>query len=293
MGRIGVWTSLLNDLHADAERDFARAIERLGFHALWFNEGPASREALSHSALLLAWTERLVVAPGIANIWARDVFAAVNGARLLADASSGRFVLGLGVSHAPAVAARGASYTNPYQHMVDYLDGMANVAFPDQAEPAPVVLAALGPRMLRLAAERTAGAHPYFVPVEHTRRARQVLGQAPLLAVEQAVVLETDAARARDVARRHTARYLRLPNYVNNLRRLGFGDTDLHEAGSDALVDAVVAWGDEQTVAARVRAHLDAGADHVCIQALTAEPDPRATLAQLERLASADLVSWT
>src|SRR5215210_9301953 len=118
MGRVGVWTSLLNDLRADASRDFARAIEQLGFHALWFSEGPGSREALSHSALLLTWTDRLVFAPGIANIWARDVFAAINGARLLTDASGGRFVLGLGVSHAPAVATRGFSYTNPYQHMV-------------------------------------------------------------------------------------------------------------------------------------------------------------------------------
>jgi probable F420-dependent oxidoreductase len=282
-----VWTSLLSDLPARAAGDFVREVERLGFATVWLPESPASKEMLSHCALLLAASERLIVAPGIANIWARDPVAMANGARTLGEAYPGRFVLGLGVSHAPAVARRGGQYEQPLAHMRWYLDAMASAecSAPEPAEPVPLVLAALGPQMLRLAAARSAGAHPYFVPVEHTRRARDVLGPEPLLAVEQAVVLETDAARAREVARLHTRRYLTLDNYVNNLRRLGWGEADLEPPGSDALVDAVVAWGDVDTIRGRVALHQAAGADHVCLQVLTAEPDAGLVLAQLSRLA--------
>jgi probable F420-dependent oxidoreductase len=287
LGRIGVWTSVLSDLPASQARAVVQRVEALGFQALWVPEGAASKEIFAHCGLLLAASERLVIAPGIANIWARDPVAMANGARTLGEAYAGRFLLGLGVSHAPAVASRGGTYEKPLEHMRRYLEAVDGAAYlgPAPAEPVPVVLAALGPRMLRLGAERTAGVHPYFVPPEHTRQARQILGAGPLLAVEQAVVLEAEPERARAIARHHTVRYLRLDNYANNLRRLGWSEADLADAGSDRLVDAIVAWGDESAIADRLQAHLDAGADHVCIQALTAEPDAAGTLGQLERLA--------
>jgi len=160
---------------------------------------------------------------------------------------------------------------------------------PAPARPSPLVLAALGPRMLELARDQAAGAHPYFVPPEHTSRARERLGPGPLLAPEQAVVLDTDPERARAIGRQHMAVYLQLPNYVNNLRDLGFADPDFADGGSDRLVDAIVAWGDEAAIAARVRAHHDAGADHVAVQAYA--PDAAEALGWLERLAPALLSS--
>jgi probable F420-dependent oxidoreductase len=289
LGRVGVWTSLLSDLSMRRAGDVVREIERLGFGVVWMPESPVSKEILSHSALLLGATERLIVAPGIANIWARDAVAMANGARTLGEAFPGRFVLGIGVSHAPAVARRGGHYEQPLAAMSRYLDAMerAECSGPEPSEPVPLVLAALGPRMLRLAADRSAGAHPYFVPVEHTRFARQTLGPQPVLAVEQAVVLETEPARAREISRVHTRRYLGLDNYVNNLRRLGWSDADLAPPGSAALVDAVVAWGDVDAIRERVRAHHAAGADHVCLQVLTAEPDPETLLRHITRLSEA------
>ena len=191
--------------------------------------------------------------------------------RLLADDSGGRFLLGIGVSHAPMVEGMLAqSWDKPYTTMQKYLDGLdgAFTVSPAPAEDPPRVLAALGPKMLRLAAERAWGAHTYFVPVEHTPVAREALGDGPMLLVEQGVVLSTDPEVARDAARKHMAMYLTLPNYVNNLRRLGWGDDDFGDGGSDALVDALVAWGEPEAVAARVQAQLDAGADHVCLQVL-------------------------
>jgi probable F420-dependent oxidoreductase len=282
LGRVGVWTFEADRMSATEERGFAQEIERLGYPTLWIPESVVSKEVFAHLALLLGASERLVLASGIANIHAHDPYAMANGARALAEAYPGRLVLGIGVSHAPAVKKRGGTYDKPLQQMREYLDLMDVAAYagPEPVEPAPRVLAALGPKMLQLAAQRSAGAHPYFVPVEHTSMARGVLGAGPLLATEQAVVLETDPVEARRVARLHMQRYLRLDNYANNLRRLGWGEDDLAgDAGhagnagnagdaSDALVDAIVAWGDEAGVAGRVRAHLDAGADHVCIQAL-------------------------
>jgi probable F420-dependent oxidoreductase len=198
----------------------------------------------------------------------------MNGARALAEAYPGRFVLGIGVSHAPSVAARGGSYGRPVETMRAYLDAMAAATYagPPAAEPVPILLAALGPRMLELAAERTDGAHPYFVPVEHTAMARDRIGNEAFLAVEQTAVIDADPTRARDVARAFATRYLALPNYANNLRRLGWSDDDIAGGGSDRLLDAVVAQGSVETVAARVRAHLDAGADHVCVQLRSADP---------------------
>ncbi|MGH2500546.1 MAG: TIGR03620 family F420-dependent LLM class oxidoreductase [Candidatus Limnocylindria bacterium] len=286
IGRVGVWSFQLERLGAREARATVAAIEELGYGALWIPESVTSKEVFSHAALLLAGAERIVVATGIASIWARDAYAMRNGERTLAEAFPDRFVLGLGVSHEPAVRRRGGAYARPLERMRAYLAAMdtARSTAPEPARPAARVLAALGPRMLALAAERTAGAHPYFVPVEHTPLARNALGDGPLLAVEQAVVLRTDAAAAREIARGHMTHYLRLENYANNLRRLGWSDGDLADGGSDALVDAIVAWGDGAAVERRVRAHLAAGADHVCLQVLDAEGTP-APLPQLRELA--------
>lgn len=209
-----------------------------------------------------------MVATGIANIWARDAAAAINGANTLNEAFAERFLLGLGVSHAPIVNSRGHDYSRPLTAMRTYLDAIDRQTYgaPAPAHPSPVILAALRPRMLELARDHAAGAHPYFVPPEHTARARETLGAVPLLTPEQVVVLETDPSLARALGRHHMAIYLRLPNYVNNLRELGFTDEDLEAGGSDRLVDAIVAWGDEDAIAGRVRDHLDAGADHVAVQ---------------------------
>jgi probable F420-dependent oxidoreductase len=197
--------------------------------------------------------------------------AMANGARAIGEAHPGRFVLGIGVSHAPSVAMRGGSYGKPVETMTAYLDGMAAAAYagPDLAEPVPLVLAALGPRMLELAAERADGAHPYFVPVEHTPIARQSLGAEPCLAVEMTAILSTNADEARRIGRAFARHYLALPNYANNLRRLGWSDEDVANEGSDRLIDAVIAWGDVDAIARRVRAHLESGADHVCVQLRT------------------------
>ncbi|MBA2370676.1 MAG: TIGR03620 family F420-dependent LLM class oxidoreductase [Chloroflexi bacterium] len=275
LGQVGVWTTLLDAWPAKRGAAFAREVERLGYRALWIPETAVSKDVYAHAALLLGATERLIVATGIANIWARDPVAMRNGERALAEAYPGRFLLGLGVSHEPAVKRRGGTYERPLERMREYLASMdrARYAGPEPAEPAARVLAALGPRMLALAAERTAGAHPYFVPVEHTPFARKILGPAPLLAVEQAVLLETDVQRARAAARAHMAGYLRLENYANSLRRMAWSDSDI--AGpSDGLVDAIVAHGEVAALVARVRAHLDGGADHVCVQVLSDDPLP-------------------
>jgi probable F420-dependent oxidoreductase len=285
IGRVGVWLGPIGLEPAKEERAAIARIEELGYGAAWFGEGPANREAMSHAALLLQASERLVIATGIANVWARDATAAINGANTLNEAYPDRFVLGLGVSHAPIVNSRGHDYGKPLTAMSRYLEAMDKHTYsaPSPERPSPIVLAALRPKMLELARDRTAGAHPYFVPPSHTAKAREILGPRPLLAPEQVVVLETDPTRAREIGRRHMAPYLRLPNYVNNLRTLGFDDADFADGGSERLVDAIVAWGDEGAIARRVREHLDAGADHVAIQAYA--ENGKAALAQLEGLA--------
>lgn len=288
LGPVGVWSFALETLSAEEERDALAQVEDLGYPSLWFPESIGSREAFAHASWILASTRRLVAATGIANVWARDPYAMANGWRMLADAYPERFVLGLGVSHQPSVERRGGTYEKPYTRMREYLDAMDRSASTasEPASPPRRVLAALGPRMLELAAERSLGAHPYFVPVEHTAFARQRLGAGPVLAVEQAVVLSKDAGEARRIARGYAGRYLRLENYANNLRRMGWTDADIADGGSDALIDAVIAWGDEDAIAGRVRAHREAGADHVCVQVLTGdEVDPG--LDDLARLAPA------
>ena len=273
IGRVGMWTFQFDRMPvADVQRAAAR-IEEIGAGALWIPESVVSKEVFAHATLLLAATERLPIATGIANIWARDAVAMQNGARTLADAFPGRFILGLGVSHEPAVKRRGGNYEKPLTRMREYLDAMdkARYAGTEPAQPAPRVLAALGPKMLGLSAERTAGAHPYFVPVEHTPLARRTLGDGPVLAVEQAVAFEADPVKARELARAHMSGYLRLENYANNLRRLGWSDEDITQP-SDRLVDAIVAWGPLERIVDRTLTHLRDGADHVCIQPLSADP---------------------
>jgi probable F420-dependent oxidoreductase len=289
IGRVGVWTFAFDRHRAAEEREAARRIEALGYPVLWIPEGFRSKDAMAHASLVLGATERLVVATGIASIWARDPVAMANGARLLNDAHPGRFVLGIGVSHRPSVERRGAHrYERPLARMRAYLEAMAEAPYPveDPLEPPLLILAALGPRMIRLVAERAEGAHTYFVPVEHTASAREALGSEPVLAPELAVVLETDPQRARRIARAYMDYYLNAENYVSNLRRLGWADRDLEGGGSDRLVDAIVAWGGVDAVHRRVREHLDAGADHVCVQVLEEDP-AEIGLRQLEELAPA------
>lgn len=274
VGEIGIWTSQFDFQPAAKLRKAAADLEKFGFGAIWFPES-VGREAFTHAALILGATKRIVVATGIANIYGRDPVTAAAAQKSLTEAYPGRFLLGLGVSHIPLVEeVRGHTYGKPVAAMRAYLDRMDQAPYRSvmPAVKTARVLAALGPRMLRLAAERADGAHPYFVTPEHTAEARKILGNDRFLAVEQAVVLEKDASRAREIARAHTSFYLRLPNYINNLRRLGFNDDDFGDGGSDRLVDAIVAWGDVAAMMDRVRAHQAAGADHVCIQVLPPEP---------------------
>lgn len=273
LGRVGIW-HFLDVFPTPVAQAAAREIEELGFRALWIPEA-IGREAFAHAALLLAGTRRLVVATGIANVWARDAMAMVAAQKTLAEAYPDRFLLGMGVSHAPLVAGlRGHGYDKPLAYLRAYLDAMDAAPFvaAGPATPPPRVIAALHPKSLALARERAWGSHPYFVPPEHTARAREILGAGKLLAPEQAVVFEKDPGRARAIARTYMATYLGLPNYARNLHALGFGPDDVGGGGSDRLVDAIVAWGTIDAVVARVRAHHRAGADHVCVQVLRENP---------------------
>jgi probable F420-dependent oxidoreductase len=275
LGRIGIWTYHLNYQPASKVREVAAELEELGYGALWIGES-IYREPLTHAGFLLSATNRMIIATGIANIWARDPFTMAAGQLTLSEAYPERFLLGLGVSHARLVEdIRGHQYQQPFTAMRRYLDRIdeamrAYRAVKPVAAP-PRVLAALGPKMLALAAERAQGAHTYLVTPDHTAKARSALGPSWLLP-EQAAVLETNRDQARAIARRHISRYLDLPNYTNNWRRLGFNEEDFEGGGSDRLVDALVAWGDAEAVSKRVKDHLDAGADHVCLQVFSAEP---------------------
>jgi len=272
-GRVGLWTRHLDVQPAKQVREAIAELEELSWGSLWFWE-VFGREALTSGALLLGATQRMLIASGIANVWARDPVAMAAAGRTLVEAYPGRFVLGIGVSHGPLVDARGHRYQQPLEKMRGYLDAMDAAPWqgpPLPAEP-PRVLAALGPRMLELAAERSAGALLYNGTPEATATARSVIGSGPLLAAEQAVLLEENPAEARRIAREFLALYLTLPNYLRAWDRAGLGPEDQAEGGSDRLVDAVVAWGGPEVIAERVRAHLDAGADHVCVQVL--DPDP-------------------
>lgn len=290
-GKVGAWMAGFAVAPSGVARPAAEEIEQLGYGCIWYPEGLGTRESFTNGAVLLGATEQIRVASGIANIWGRDPVAAANAARVLDDAFDGRFLLGLGVSHPRQVDPRGHTYAKPVSHMRSFLAAMDDDPFvsPDgtsaRRPPVPRVLAALRDPMLRLAAERAHGAHTFLVTVEHTRRAREILGPGRLLVVEQKVLLQPDPGAARERGRRALGWYLDTPNYVESLRSLGFSDDDL-EARSDRLVDDLVAWGDETCVLERVQEHLAAGADQVAIQPLGGDDDPLG-LDVLRRLAPA------
>jgi probable F420-dependent oxidoreductase len=273
--KLGVWAAL-DGLPATAAAAFAQRIEAWGYGALWIPEA-IGREVFSASAWLLANTTKLIVASGIANIYARDPVSAAAAQKGLNEQSGSRFLLGLGVSHIPLVEGlREHTYGKPVPTMRAYLHAMAQA--PYRAVPPVVapktVLAALGPKMLELSATHADGAHPYNVTPEHTQKARALLGPGKLLCVEQGAILQSDPAQARASAREFLALYFGLPNYIDNWRRLGFGDSDFASGGSDRLIDAVIAWGDEMAIRARIEQHWRAGADHVCIQAIGPQGQP-------------------
>ncbi|HEY7595678.1 MAG TPA: LLM class F420-dependent oxidoreductase [Actinophytocola sp.] len=265
LGRLGVWEQRTAGWLR--EPDTMRELVDLGFGALWLGASPPAD--LKFPEELLARSSRLVVATGIVNVWEASPGETAASFRRI---GSDRFLLGVGAGHPHAV---GDAYVRPYDKLVGYLDTLDAGGVPKQAR----ALAALGPRVLRLAAERTAGAHPYLVTPEHTARAREILGTGPLLAPEQKVVLETDPAVARRIARERLGPYLSMVNYANNWRRLGFTDDDLAGGGSDRLVDALIVWGDEEAIRSRVAQHHAAGADHVALQVLNR--DKPATLRRL------------
>lgn len=280
--KLGVW-AWIDGLTAAAAAAFAQRVEAWGFGALWMPEA-VGREIFSASAWLLAKTNTLVIASGIANIYARDAVSTAAAQRGLNEQSGGRFLLGLGVSHVPLVEGlRRHSYGKPVPTMRAYLEGIAQApyrAVPPSA-PSQTVLAALGPKMLELSARQADGAHPYNVPPEHTQKARGLLGPGKLLCVEQGAILQTDPSRARSLGREFLAMYLALPNYVDNWRRLGFKDSDFVSGGSDRLIDAVIAWGDERAIRTRIEQHWQAGADHVCVQAIGPQGQPDEQLLRL------------
>ena len=267
LGKIGVWYFTDGQSAADAAT-FAKRVESLGYATLWIPE-TIGRHPFVHAGWLLANTERLNVATGIASIYNRDPGATQAAAKSLAEQSGGRFMLGLGVSHQPLVeGVRGHDYGKPVATMRNYLELMQKAPY-QSVEPAAapkIVLAALGPKMLALAAAQADGAHPYFTTPEHTKTAREIMGKDALLCVEQKVILEADAGKARELARAAAQVYIGLPNYRNNWLRLGFTEADLENGGSDRFIDGTFAWGSIDDIRERVEAHLEAGADHVCVQ---------------------------
>jgi probable F420-dependent oxidoreductase len=272
LGRIGIWQR-----RDQLGPELAKEAEKLGFGAIWIGASPPGDLALAES--MIAATDRITIATGIVNMWATAAEEVAASCHRIEAAYPGRFLLGVGIGH----PERTKEYRSPYATMVDYLDRLDAAGVPVEGR----ALAALGPKALRLAAERTAGAHPYLTTPEHTREARELIGKEVLLAPEQKVVLDSDPDRARAIGRPVVAKpYLGLVNYQSNLKRLGFTDEDLADGGSDSLIDALVAHGDAAAVAARLTAHLDAGADHVCVQVLT---DPGESPLPALRTLSAEL----
>lgn len=268
LGRFGLWDFRLRYGDPGAVVQAAAEAEELGYGALWIPD--VGGDVLGAVETLLRATRSVVVATGILNIWMHDADEVAARRAGWPASWQERFLCGLGVSHAALIDRdEPGRYRHPVARMRAYLDALDTAREPLPADRR--VLAALGPRMLTLARERAAGAHPYNVTPEHTAAARELLGPDRILAPEQAVVLESEPASARALGRAHLAIYLGLENYLNNLRRLGFSDDDFSDGGSDRLIDALVPWGDAETVARRVREHLDAGADHVCIQVVTGE----------------------
>ncbi len=274
LGRVGLWTGVLDGMPSSAANELCAEASELGFQTIWIPEA-VGRDPFVTAMRVLENTSSIKIATGIANIYARDAMTTANAQRSIEEAHPGRFLLGLGVSHLHLVEwVRKHDYSKPLGYMRDYLASMQKSRFMavGPTELPEIVLAALGPKMLELAASETAGAHPYFVPPEHTQFAREVMGPDALLYPEQMVVIEEDPDTARAIARQHMKTYAALPNYVNNLVRLGYEVNEVENL-SDNVVDAVVAWGTVDSIKARVQAHFDAGADHVCVQVLTEEPD--------------------
>jgi probable F420-dependent oxidoreductase len=279
----GIWSGSLRHGDAGEAAEMAAELEQLGYSALWI--GDIGGDLWGAVANLLGATQHAVVATGIANIWLRTPEETAHQHATLNVEHGHRFLLGVGVSHAHLInRIAGVEYRRPLERLRWFLDGL------DAAEtPVPVderVVAALGPKALAIAAERTGGTHPYLTTPEHSATARAVLGDGAIVAPEQGLILETDPDRARSIGREFLARYIEAPNYANSWRRLGFTEDDLADGGSDRLVDALLAWGDEDALAARVKAHRDAGASHVCVQVLT-DQLPAFPLAEWRRLAPA------
>ncbi|MBJ19868.1 MAG: TIGR03620 family F420-dependent LLM class oxidoreductase [bacterium] len=290
LGKIGIWT-WLDHLSANEAAELAQRGEDWGYSAMWIPEA-VGRDPFSLIGFLAARTERMIYATGIANIYARDPMSTKAIWKTLSEVAPNRFILGLGVSHQHLVSGqRGHDYTKPLSTMRTYLEAVDRALYMGKAPrvDAPIVLGALRDRMLGLSASAAQGAHPYLVPPAHTKHAREVMGPDALLCPEQMVLAETDAGRARESARNALKMYIRLPNYQNNLKQFGFNDADFEDGGSDQLVDAMVCWGEPDEIAALVQEHLDAGADHVCIQTLRADggagPDEELLQALADRLA--------
>ena len=268
LGRLGVWYST-DKLNGGQLADLVRAVEGNGYSAFWY---PESRgyESMSLAAYLLSKSDRLTIGSSIANIYARDSFTARRATISLNEWYGRRFILGVGVSHIPMVeGVRGHRYDKPIPAMRAYLEGLAR----DGGGDLPVVVAALGPKMLALSAEMSRGAVPYNVTPKHTAQAATILGPNRILAVEQKVTIETDSIKARELGRKELARYMVLPNYRNNWLRIGFSEDDLANGGSDRFIDAMCLWGDVETVKKGLRAHFAAGATHVCLQPVHADGD--------------------
>lgn len=280
LGQIGIWSGELRQVDPVLVAEAAAELDELGFGGLWI-PGATGGDLLTDVSRLLAATRKATIATGILNIWKHDAHDVGVWWHTLSTEHQARFLLGLGVSHGAII---GQAYGKPLAAMNDYLAHLSQ----DKIPASSICLAALGPKMLELARDRTAGAHPYLVTPEHTASARKTLGPTPLLAPEQGVVLETDPARARDIARPYVLGYGALANYANNWMRLGFTKADI-ATGSDRLIDALFAWGGADKIAERVKAHLNAGADHVCLQVAghSSAPDFNATRAAWRELAAA------
>jgi probable F420-dependent oxidoreductase len=267
LGKLGVWY-FLDGLDSPAAAQAAQRIESLGYSALWIPE-TVGKHPFVLASWLLANTERLNIATGIASIYHREPGVALAGQNSLAEQSGDRFLLGLGVSHKPMVEdVRGLNYGPPVATMRHYLEGMDASPYSGTAPATKPkrVIAALGPKMLELARDACDGAHPYFSSPEHTSMAREILGPDSWLCVEQKVIVEPDPSKARELARGVAQIYIGLPNYRNNWLRMGLSEADLEGTGSDKFIDATFAWGSVDDIRTRLQAHLDAGADHVCIQ---------------------------
>jgi probable F420-dependent oxidoreductase len=285
LGSVGVWSGLLRRGERQAAVEAAAELEELGYGALWF-PGGQHEDVVDHIWALLNGTRRAVIATGIVSVWTHPAPVMAEAHHEFTQKYSGRFLLGIGISHQHAVEGAGIKYEKPLQKLRSYLDELDAATHPVPVDER--IIASLGPLSLKLSRDRSLGTHPYFMPVEHTRISREAVGQGKLVAPEQMVVLETDPPRARKIARAAMDRYLHAPNYVNNLLRLGYSEADVGNGGSDRLVDDLIAWGAPDKITQRIREHHTAGADHVCIQVLTENPaDLKAVMAGYRQIAPA------